>query len=77
MVVGFFVYDFRGIVRAAVDDAVADDGDVFFFGDGWEVVVVDELVEHVCEGIVLGGYLFVFLLDFLVFKDGFAISRVF
>lgn len=64
MVVGVWAYDLGGGIGAAVDDAVAGVGYVFFFGDLGEGFIVYELLEEEIEGFILS---FNFLLHFLVF----------
>lgn len=74
-VVAILVDDLGGVVVAAVDDAVAGNADIFLLGDGGEVGVADELLEHVREGVVLGVDFGV--VDALVFVDGLAVAPVF
>src|ERR1700759_5553810 len=59
MVVSVLVDNLGRIVVSSMHDSVAGNGNVFLLGDCCKVLVVDQLIQHVLEGIVLGGDLLI------------------
>lgn len=63
-----------GFVVSSMDHPVNCDGDVVLLADLFEFFVVDQLIEHILECLLLCGYIFI---DLFVFVDGFRSTSVF